>query len=486
MATTILVGIFSGVLIAAITPLAIYGIHAITVRRGYRTFSGAARQAAINAALILLVGASYVSTPPLLIHILPPHLYAHVVAASLATIIALCGVLVLQALRWQWQMDQGEYAVDVTSGVRQSSHVRQSWGASIRQYLGHKAFRYQVLLFSIGPLFPFVEVLDDTSAELAWLVFLIPLCGIYYLAVQSVQLQQKSTQLEQTVTELRASRLRAAELQGYAALVTQAQEDERRRLARDLHDDTAQTLVALARGLDAFAPAVALLPPQSARPPHPLQDVAQMQASAADSLDGAAPGAPGAPGAPDDTADNTRYLEELRNLTRRALESVRRACQDLRPSVLDDLGLPSALESLATLTTRRGLSCAFEQHGAAQVYASPAEVAVYRIAQEALTNVRRHSYATQATISLTYEAAALQLTVRDNGVGFDLATAAPLATEDATETSAPQTGLGLPGLGLLGMRERAALIGGAIEIASKPGGGASVTLTVPATTATEV
>ena len=482
LAAAILVGAFACVLIAVLTPPV---VAALTYWWTPRSIRSVAREMASNACLTLIVGATYVSTVAVFDHVLPTRLYAHVTSALLATIIALCGVFLLQALRRRAEYRQSALLVGhadsaIAAGI-QPQGIRaayQSLIASMRLYLRDKAFRYQILLFTIGPLLPFAETLDDANAELAWLVFLVPLCGIYYLAVQSVQLQQKSMQLEQTVTELRVSQLRTAELQGYAALVTQAQEDERRRLARDLHDDTAQTLVALARGLDAFAPAVAYLPPQSARPSGTLT----LTATPLPTNPLSSPNPVASSGDTANTADNTRYLEELRNLTQRALESVRRACQDLRPSVLDDLGLPAALESLATLTTRRGLSCAFEQRGAAQSYPSPVEVAVYRIAQEALTNVRRHSQATEASITLTYDEDALRVTVRDNGVGFDLATAAPIAANDdstaTTETSA-RNDLGLPGLGLLGMRERAALIGGTIEISSRPGAGASVTLSVP-------
>jgi len=478
LATAILVGAFGCVLVAVLTPLA---VSLLTRRLAPRSVSAVARQMATNACLMLIVGVSYVSVVVVFARILPTRLYAHVAAAALATVIALGGVFLLQSLRsrttFTRQTDHlGSDDASARAGRPHPLHaLYRSLTTGMQVYLRDRAFRYQVLLFSIGPLLPFAEALDDANTELAWLVFLVPLCGIYYLAVQGVQLQQKSTQLEKTVTQLRASQLRTAELQGYAALVTQAQEDERRRLARDLHDDTAQTLVALARGLDAFAPAVAFLPPQVARPSGTLTPIAAPTPTN--------PLAPGADAEADGTADNTRYLEELRGLTQRALESVRRACQDLRPSVLDDLGLPAALESLATITTRRGLSCTFAQHGVAQTYPSPVEVAVYRITQEALTNVRRHSQATQAYITLTYDDDALRLTVRDNGVGFDPATDAPLAaSEEASEApKTPTRGeLGLPGLGLLGMRERAALIGGTIEICSQPGDGASVILSVPA------
>ncbi len=125
-------------------------------------------------------------------------------------------------------------------------------------------------------------------------------------------------------SQARRAREREAALEDYAALITHAQEEERRRLSRELHDDTAQTLVALSRGLDAL----------SSRRPDQL--VAE---------------------------HDTRFIAELGDLAKRSLDSIRRACQDLRPSVLDDLGLAPALASLASSTTQRGLECEFEQEG---------------------------------------------------------------------------------------------------------------------------
>src|SRR5579862_2709995 len=120
-------------------------------------------------------------------------------------------------------------------------------------YLTSPTFWYQALLFSVCPLLPLVAVIDDIETELAWALFLAPLCAVYYLALLSLSLQQRTDQLQSTIEALGASRQRQAELQDYAALITQAQEDERRRLARELHDDTAQALVALARGLDTLS-----------------------------------------------------------------------------------------------------------------------------------------------------------------------------------------------------------------------------------------
>jgi signal transduction histidine kinase len=233
------------------------------------------------------------------------------------------------------------------------------------------------------------------------------------------------------------AREREAALEDYAALITSAQEEERRRLSRELHDDTAQTLVALSRGLDAL----------SSRRPDQL--VAE---------------------------HDTRFIAELGDLAKRSLDSIRRACQDLRPSVLDDLGLAAALASLATSTTQRGLECEFEQEGeSSRPGTREFEVTIYRIAQEALSNARRHANATSAKITLKYDEDWLTLTIADNGQGFSV-------TETLSRVRSPQAQGDAElrsGLGLRGMRERAGLIKARLEIESDPELGTTVTLTVP-------
>ncbi|HEY7849782.1 MAG TPA: sensor histidine kinase, partial [Ktedonobacterales bacterium] len=162
--------------------------------------------------------------------------------------------------------------------------------------------------------------------------------------------------------------------------------------------------------------------------------------------------------------------------TQRTLESVRRACQDLRPSVLDDLGLSAALESLASAMTERGLACAYQEQGSAQPYPPEVEVAVYRIAQEALSNALRHSEPSQAQIELRYRPDGLRLIVSDDGHGFDVSATLAGAPGGASRSTAENGS----GLGLMGMRERATLIGATLDIQSAPGAGTRITLEAPA------
>lgn len=308
-------------------------------------------------------------------------------------------------------------------GKAPGTSIPQSWA----HYFKTSGARFQILLLSIGPLLPLADGLDDIEAELAWLLFLAPLFAIYYLAIVSLRFQRQTEELQASLQALRQARLRQAELQDYAALVIRAQEDERRRLARELHDDTAQALIALSRGLEALADS------RSAKRAQ---------------------------------ADEARWVEDLRELADRSLESVRRACRDLRPSVLDDLGLAAALDWLAQGTIQRGLPCTLRIEGTAFPVPGEAELVFFRIAQEALTNAWRHAHASHAEILLAYEPERLRLRVQDDGCAFD-----------PTQEYRRRGG----GLGLLGIRERASLVGADLEIASASGQGTAVEvrLTLP-------
>lgn len=380
----------------------------------------ALRHAAAAALTTLVAGTIYASVPlPLRPQL--GTLNARLVASILATLIMLAGIAANRLL------DGGLAAIG-------SAAV---W----RAYLRSPAFGYQLLLLSIGPLLPFVALLDNFRAEVAWILFLIPLYVIYGLAILGVRLRERTDELQRSVEALTASRRREVELAGYAALVTRAQEEERRRLARELHDDTAQTLIALSRGLDTLA---ARRAGDLALPPRDQQ-----------------------------------FIDELGALAKRSLESIRRACQNLRPSVLDDLGLAAALESLVASSNSPGTRCTFTQEGATPPACAPeVEVIVYRIAQEALANALRHAHARQVTLHFACWPDALRLRVSDDGCGFDPSPAEAGSPPTPAESSARGLG-GASHLGLLGMRERAALIGATLQVHGAPGAGTVVELHVP-------
>ncbi|HEY6540165.1 MAG TPA: sensor histidine kinase, partial [Ktedonobacteraceae bacterium] len=300
-----------------------------------------------------------------------------------------------------------------------------------RVFITSPALRFQALVLSVGPLLPVVDIFDNTRAEVAWLFFLVPLFAIYYLALVSSRLSIRTDTLQETLADLNSARRRQDELRDYATLVTRVQEEERRRLARELHDDTAQALIALALGLDGLGRAIGKL---------------------------------------DLTQKDKEWLASLQNLAEHTLEGVRRACRDLRPSVLDDLGLRAALEWLSDSSSARGVPCQFSCRGVAQPTTSEHEIAIFRITQEALSNIWRHSRATQASIELAYLPEQLRLSIRDNGRGF--------VPDDNLDAEHDSWG----GLGLLGMRERSALIGAILKITSSPGNGCHIELSLPTLT----
>ena len=218
-----------------------------------------------------------------------------------------------------------------------------------------------------------------------------------------------------------------AALRRYALQVLRGQEEERLRLSRDLHDQTVQDLVALSQRIELCA----------------------------DALE-------------DDPAAAKARLSEVGALAQNTLAEVRRMSKDLRPFVLEDLGLAAALPVLAA-DLERGLpgahvSC--EIVGRAVRLPPELELTAYRIAQEALNNVRRHAAgATRVNVALFYEECGIQLMVEDDGRGFTL-------TDRETLVRGGRQGL-------VGMMERAQLFGGELEVATTPGAGTTVNLRLP-------
>ena len=215
-------------------------------------------------------------------------------------------------------------------------------------------------------------------------------------------------------------------LRYYTRQITLAQEEERKRIARELHDDAAQGLIALSRRVDDFA-------------------MTSEHLSKAD-LD---------------------RLEEFQDLIVALLQSVRRFSRDLRPSILDDLGLLPAIESSLDELSQHGLSTELQISGHHRRLSPDVELAVFRILQESLNNVRRHAGATHVQVAVEFEQAYLRVTVSDDGCGFDVAG----QLNDVTSTGK---------LGLMGMRERAHLLGGQLTIESQHGLGTVITAEVPA------
>jgi signal transduction histidine kinase len=199
-----------------------------------------------------------------------------------------------------------------------------------------------------------------------------------------------------------------------------AQEDERKRIARELHDETSQSLAVLAMGLEA------------------VQDALR---------NGKAP-----------------RLDEVKALAVRTLEEVHRLILDLRPAVLDDLGLFSAIRWYAErYLSTRGIAVRCEIHELEHRLPPEVEIALFRIAQEAMNNIARHAKAESVLIQLAPEGRELRIEIEDDGQGFDP------AVQPADR----------PHYGLLGIRERAELLGGTAVLDSAPGQGTRLEIRVP-------
>jgi signal transduction histidine kinase len=227
---------------------------------------------------------------------------------------------------------------------------------------------------------------------------------------------------EDVTTETRRHDL----MEAYASRVVLGQEEERRHIAQELHDGPVQSLIHLCRQIDLLR-------------------------SQAD-------------------ADSTgpRSLSELRELVEEAVGELRSISKGLRPSILDDLGLVASInQMLAESGARQGFVTSFGVTGSERRLPPATELALFRIAQEALSNIERHADPHRVAIGIDFESGALRLLIKDDGVGFE-ASGAP--TVDATGS-----------LGLPGMVERAHLIGARLVIHSSPGAGTTVDVSVPAT-----
>ena len=236
-----------------------------------------------------------------------------------------------------------------------------------------------------------------------------------------------------------ARKVQAAQqsLHSYIGAITAAQEDERRRLARELHDDTIQALIALKQRLQ-----LARLASQPAVP---------------------------ASTAPQFTYESAGG-QEIASFIEQTIENLRRLTRALRPIYLEDLGLVTALEMLARETGQAAhIAVEFQRQGIERRLDPAVELALYRMTQEALSNITRHAQAAHASLKIAFTAQAVTLQVTDDGQGF-------MAPKSPAEFA--------PGghYGLLGLHERAELIHAALEICSAPGQGTKLNITLPVAT----
>jgi signal transduction histidine kinase len=262
--------------------------------------------------------------------------------------------------------------------------------------------------------------LEAQANELSW--------GNYAAIEQKVGGIEEIQHLQGTLQQM-SKRVQAAQasMHDYIGAITRAQEDERRRLAHELHDQTAQSLVALDHRQQMLKPYLRDEPEAAAK------------------------------------------LTEIRGMIATAIDDLRRIVRALRPAYLEELGLAPALEMLARDLELDGqLAIHFEKQGAPQRLAPEHEMALYRIVQEALNNAWQHSGGSNIWLTVRFETERVTITVRDNGKGF----AVP---QHAADLSAS----GVQHFGLMGMYERASLIGAHLQVTSELGSGTTVVVTMP-------
>jgi signal transduction histidine kinase len=260
-----------------------------------------------------------------------------------------------------------------------------------------------------------LQALSGRATALAWGDFEAieePVGGI-------AEIQRLQTELAHMAAKIQAAQ---QSLRGYLGAVTAGQEEERRRLARELHDDTIQSLIALNQRIQLV---------QMSQP-----EMAQ--------------------------------LDEMQEMVAGLIADLRRTIHALRPIYLEDLGLVPALQVLAQEVGEAGRpAVTFTSEGAPRRLHPEMELALYRIAQEALTNAVRHAAAATVSITLAYRPERVTLAVADDGRGF--------AVPESPTELAPQSHFGL-----LGIHERAELIGARLTLSSQPGRGTRVEVGVRA------
>ncbi|MBN2238377.1 MAG: sensor histidine kinase, partial [Dehalococcoidales bacterium] len=206
----------------------------------------------------------------------------------------------------------------------------------------------------------------------------------------------------------------------YLQKLSQVQEEERKRIARDLHDETIQELVVVSRHLEEFA-----------------------------------------------SGNSELTIQEIREEVREIAKGVRRFSRELRPSILDDLGLVHALQWLASdLTDNYGIPVKTKVIGKQVKLPADSELMIFRIVQEALSNVGKHSRANEVSVTVNFSGQRMLITIKDNGRGFTI----PPGVEGFARVGK---------LGMIGMRERAQLLGGTLNIKSKPGEGTNLEINIP-------
>lgn len=280
-------------------------------------------------------------------------------------------------------------------------------------------FALVVIGFGLWQVVQPLRVLERQAREFGWgqaKALEQPVGGVAEIRHLQAELRRMAQRLAESQHNLRA----------FLGDLTAGQEDERRRLARELHDGTVQSLVALNQRVHLVQIAVSEVAPRAVQP-----------------------------------------LAEVREMTATLIEEVRRVIRALRPIYLEDLGLLPAIEMLVRdLGQQTGVRAMFSAERPARRLPPAQEITIYRIVQEALNNAARYAQARVVTVSVAFTASESVFRVEDDGQGFD-------APERVSDLAAAGH------YGLMGMQERADLIGAQLTIRSAPDVGTTVELRVP-------
>jgi signal transduction histidine kinase len=270
-----------------------------------------------------------------------------------------------------------------------------------------------------------LQFADKRQDAVRRLLVMLALCVVLGFLVARVSLQYAGRLERETTRHCEKVTHAKREMEQLSARLLEAEEDSRRRLSRELHDEIGQTLAVLEIELSHA---------------HALTNDSQ-------------------PGIRD-------RLRRARELAERTVQTVRNISLLLRPALLDDLGLVPALQWLLEDFERRsGVSCEFSEEGVQDLLPDSVKTCVYRVVQESLHNSEKHAGASQVRVALRQSANQMRVDVEDNGRGMEL-NAKGMPRRNA-------------GLGILGMRERAARVGGALALESSPGRGTQIRLQIP-------
>ncbi|MBI4319155.1 MAG: HAMP domain-containing protein [Chloroflexi bacterium] len=236
------------------------------------------------------------------------------------------------------------------------------------------------------------------------------------------ELQQRNRELSMLYGELVIKDQTRGEL---LRKVITAQEDERKRIARELHDETSQSLAALVVALEAMT----VSPDRG-------------------------------------SVELKKRIETVKSLAVRTLDNINELIFDLRPALLDDLGLIPAIKWYAESRLQAGgVKVHIETCGDERRLPPEVETALFRTTQEAITNIAKHAHADNVAVTLGFDDSSVSVEIEDDGDGFDVSAASKSTSDGA--------------FGLLGMRERVTLLDGNLDISSEPGGGTRVSIVVP-------